>query len=220
VPATVFERYQPFFEKLQNDAEFAVHGLIHKDYSLMDAATVKDHLEKSLSIFKAYGISKPGFRAPYLRFNDKHISLLEQGGYAYDASLSIHYDIVKKKNKVYDKALENYSPVVKAPKSDFPRYPVSLPDDEMLIDRLGCTDFKALSKLFVSTMELAIASDRFFALQLHPERFQIAKESLSDLLKTAKNCPYPILPLSKAKKECICITGDIDALSLNDFRSK
>lgn len=219
VPAVIFEKYYSFFEKLQNDAEFAVHGYVHNDYSLMDPATIKFHLEQSIAIFKSRGIPNPGFRAPYLRFNPKHIDFLKSVGYSYDSSLSIHFDVLGTKNAAYNKAIEYYNPVTSVPESSFPRYPVSLPDDEMLIDRMGLKNSSHLAGIWTQTMNRAIINDRFFALQLHPERFHIAKEALSSLLATARQSGHPILPLLKAQKTCISITGDIDALSLNDFRS-
>jgi peptidoglycan/xylan/chitin deacetylase (PgdA/CDA1 family) len=219
VPGIIFERYYSFFEPLKANVEFTVHGLFHHDYSLMESSIIQDHLQKSFTIFKDRGILHPGFRAPYLRFKPSDLPLLKTIGFSYDGSLSIHYDILTKKNKSYEKALEYYSPVQKPPDNpDFPRYPVSLPDDEMLIDRLGMTNSTDLSDTWKKVMQTAIESHGLFILQLHPERFPITKEALVDLLSRAKELDIPILPLAKVKKPCICITGDIDALSMNDFR--
>jgi peptidoglycan/xylan/chitin deacetylase (PgdA/CDA1 family) len=94
IPATFFttgatgENYPRLIEALvENGHELASHGQTHKAFSSMESEEAEWEIETSTAILRAYG-PVTAFRAPYLRFPEKYLPLLENRGYETDASRS------------------------------------------------------------------------------------------------------------------------------------
>jgi len=217
VPAVVLSKYWHLLQKFNEDLEFAVHGLTHIDYTTIAKEECYKHLKEAKKIFEDIGIKEPGFRAPYLRFPEHGVKILSELGYAYDSSSTLYYDVVEEKNSEFLKAIDFYSPIKNFEKGTFKRFPVCLPDDEMLIDRLGIKNGMKIGKIWEKVMEQSLKDSKIFVLQLHPSRFPTAKEGLEHILKKAKNEGIEISPLRSASDGCICITGDVDILCIYDY---
>lgn len=241
ITAKTLERHYKNIPKTLN-VECAVHGYVHIDYSKLSAETLKKHLHKALQIFHTYNINVCGFRAPYLQWNNSDNNLLKSLGFLYNSSSSIHWDAVPEKylNKSYNLALTTYklmdaskNPSLPFMKNGVVCIPVSLPDDEMLIDRLGIKDQNILSKVWLRILEQTNERGELFVLQLHPERFHLANHALANLIKTAKQKSIWITTLKEVAewwkthinegwpenyKSAFCITGDIDVMSIWDYR--
>ena len=65
--------------------------------------------------------------------------------------------------------------------------PVSFPDDEMMVERLGLTDAAAQAALWQAVLSLSHARGELFVLQLHPERFFLCADALADVLARARS---------------------------------
>lgn len=93
-PATFFttgatgERYPQLMDTLvEGGHELACHGQTHKAFTSMDPREAKWEIETSTEILRAHG-PVTAFRAPYLRFPERYLPLLEERGYERDASRS------------------------------------------------------------------------------------------------------------------------------------
>ena len=239
ITANLVDRYPVLF---QTDAEFAVHGYRHTDYSGLEAAEQERHLEKSFNIFQRRGLEAVGFRAPYLKTNADTLRLLKKLGFLYDGSAVIHWNLLpaNRQNDLYRRALEHYRPWDSREKASLPFYeegmlrlPVSLPDDEMLIDRLGIRNQVELFEIWAEILHQCHQRDEMFVLLLHPERYFMAAESIDRLIAEAERkgmwratlreialwwaSPGRSQRWPHDRKGTFCITGDIDLVSLRDL---
>jgi peptidoglycan/xylan/chitin deacetylase (PgdA/CDA1 family) len=67
--------------------ELGCHGVTHTAFDRMDEATARWEIEQSLRVLSDFG-PVSSFRAPYLRFPEAYVPLLEQAGFALDSSLA------------------------------------------------------------------------------------------------------------------------------------
>jgi hypothetical protein len=65
--------------------------------------------------------------------------------------------------------------------------PVTLPDDEILVDRLGVEDTEIIEDVWMTMLEKTRMRGEIFVLQLHPERFAICKDAMQSLLSKASD---------------------------------
>ena len=241
IVAKTLDKHGDFIKSIcDREIEFAIHGYSHVDYSKLDAREQSEQIKKAVEIFKKFGIKPYGFRGPYLQSNDNTLNALKENGLLYDSSHSVHWNVVpkeylKRNAYSYNLALKLYEP--KDAKTSFLPYsingivriPVSLPDDEMLIDRLNIKNQKILGKIWLKILEEINEKGGVFILQLHPERIPFAIDALKMLLDEAngKNENVWISSLKELAmhwikngnipnnyKSAMCITGDIDIMSL------
>ena len=119
----------------------------------------------------------------------------------------------------------------------FVEMPVSLPDDEILVDALGMHSSVGLWHAFEAMMEMASSTGSHLVLQVHPERFHICAAALELLIERAVDAGGWLTPLSGAAawvvrspggsqrwpdghSFALSITGDLDAVSIGDFASR
>lgn len=240
-PITVrlLRKHPSFFKE---GAEYAVHGYSHADYSRMTWEKQERHLRKARQVMDKFGALDVGFRAPYLKTNKATLQLLSTLDFLYDSSCPIHWDILsaKRMNDQYRLALDHYESRDPREEASLPfieegilRIPVSLPDDEMLIDRLGIKSQDELYEIWSEILCQCHQRNEIFVLLLHPERFHLAEGALDRLMKEAKRRNMRIGTLREIvswwttpdlkerwhheRKGAFCITGDIDIGSLADL---
>ena len=117
---------------------------------------------------------------------------------------------------------------------DLIEIPVTVPDDEILIDRLGITSTQQLAEEFNAMIQSTEDSGGHLVFQLHPERFHIFGQALDNALKLAISKGAWIATLKdvaqwwtrRSDEEsrwpdeysfAITISGDIDAMTIGDF---
>jgi peptidoglycan/xylan/chitin deacetylase (PgdA/CDA1 family) len=239
VSASVLKRH-PFI--YQDGVDYAVHGYRHFDYSGMTRTEQKYHLQKALEVFGKFGAEQRGFRAPYLKVNKDTLELLSEMGFLYDSSCSVYWDVLPqgRVNQQCQRILEYYRPMDPQTQGSLPffeagllRIPVSLPDDEMLIDRLRIRNQDQLYGIWLEILMESFGKDEMFILLLHPERFHLAGKALKKLLDKADSLGMWIASLkdiavwwgdNKRKQRwpddrrgVFCVTGDIDSVTLFDY---
>ena len=186
-------------------------------------------------IFKDIGIEPKGFRGPYLKSNNKTRRVIKDLSLSYDASVSFYHKIIPE-NVLINKVLNLYKPInCHLPTSeDIVTIPVSLPDDEMLIDRLGYGS-KQVIAVWQEMFDIEKRRNGLFVLQLHPQRFFNIKKDLDSFLRKisldktvwcaslndiaewySSKSPEVIWPESYTC--AFCVSGDIDVLSIWDYR--
>jgi len=228
VPGAVLRPERGFITSLQGFAEFGLHGLRHIHYDELGFEEQLKDFKEGWGVLDSAGIKNSRmFRAPYGRTNSDMLRALKECGCAVDSSRTFLWDTLKTDNPLYAKALEGYTLAERSTpylEDGILEMPFSLPDDEMLVDRLDLPAEK-VTETWKAIVAKAAETDQLFVLQLHPNRMVFLKETLSSVIKEAKDRGMPVGSISaisgrwKAAGEgglkggAVCITGDIDAMS-------
>jgi peptidoglycan/xylan/chitin deacetylase (PgdA/CDA1 family) len=84
----VATRYPKAVRDLVRDGhELGCHGVTHTAFDTLDEATARWEIESSAATLRQFA-TVDSFRAPYLRFPEPYVRLLEQAGFALDSSLA------------------------------------------------------------------------------------------------------------------------------------
>ena len=245
ITARTLEKHGDFVKSVYDKRiEFAIHGYDHIDYSKLSAREQSEGIKKAVEIFKKFGIKTYGFRGPYLQANDDTLNALKENDLLYDSSHSVHWNVVpeeylKSNAHSYELALKLYEPndaqtsFLPYSINEIVRIPVSLPDDEILIDRLNIKNQKLLGKIWLKILRETNEKGGVFTLQLHPERLPFAFDALKMLIEEATKKNVWIASLKELAilwikngqipdnyKSVMCITGDIDIMSLWDYGTR
>jgi peptidoglycan/xylan/chitin deacetylase (PgdA/CDA1 family) len=185
--------------------ESAVHGCRHVDHSLLPESTLPGELSRAREIFAGAGIPVTGFRAPYLRWNDDLLTALRTAGFQYDSSRSVLWPVVDRaslspaQTAGLNTLLDFCRPLPTDAHPALPVWagglleiPVSFPDDEMMVERLGLTDSAAQAALWTAVLARSHARGELFVLQLHPERFFVCADALAEVLTEARTLRPPL----------------------------
>ncbi len=176
--------------------DVAIHGMEHIDYRTVTAERIGSDLRQAISDFESVGLNPSGFRAPYLRWNRDMIMALARSGLAYDSSSSVFWNVGGRdlaSRKEVGKVLDFYSSEYEVDAPSLPRIedgvvrlPVSLPDDEMLIERLAIDRPEELLAYWLEMLKKSYERSELLVLQVHPERFPICEEALGHLLEEVR----------------------------------
>ncbi len=237
VTAVILRRHAKFIRELsQQGVEFAVHGYIHTDYGVLPLEEQAIHFKKAIDTFKSCQVPFTGFRAPFLRVNDQTPAALGRLEFPYDSSYAVQWDVVDKTKypkqswSAYDRLLDFYQPrkaqdYLALPRSinGFVEIPVSIPDDEVMVDRLGITDGREISEIWGAILQSTYNRGELFTLSLHPERISLCESALTDVLRQAKqlNPPFWVTTLreiAKWWKQRASFTFDISPQSNGRYR--
>ncbi len=84
----VAERFPEAVRALLDEGhELGCHGVTHTAFDRMDEPTARWEIEQSSRVLRDFA-PVTSFRAPYLRFPDEYVPLLEQSGFELDSSLA------------------------------------------------------------------------------------------------------------------------------------
>jgi peptidoglycan/xylan/chitin deacetylase (PgdA/CDA1 family) len=200
VTANLLERYPELFSRLADKGvEFAVHGLVHTDYSQLSLESHMEHINKAIDIFNRRKISFSGFRCPYLRSNEHTLKAVKRLGFTWESSDVIAWDVVGKRvlkgnsGLAYKKLLGLYSAKSSISHFSVPKIcnglveiPVSIPDDEAIADRLGLSNSDTIGKLWMAILKKSYERGDIFTIQLHHERVPLFEQALRNVLHEAK----------------------------------
>lgn len=220
--------------------EIAIHGFRHDDFSRLSDIDMKTDLIKAITTFRKHALKVVGYRAPYLRFQEGHAKILEDNAIEYSSSgivtperNSLKYQTLLEKadmitHENYGKSLNG---LIKS--GNYINIPVSMPDDEILIDRMKIRDQDVLTDLFFDIIDSSIRSNGFCVLQMHPERYKLLRDPINNVvgrLKDKGDVNFVTLSsLAKILKErktdnnldensqIVCVTGDLDLMSIWDL---
>jgi len=199
ITAVTLKRHPGLIRELcQQGVEFAVHGYIHTDYNVLSMTEQKRHYKKAVDIFKDCQIPFTGFRAPFIRVNDNTLRALRDLGFFYDSSSAVHWEVINKGKFArnswaeYERVLDYYKPRQAQHCLALPRsfdgiieIPLSMPDDEIMVDRLGITDKGEISDIWMAILDKTYSLGELFTIQLHPERILYCESALLNVIREA-----------------------------------
>ncbi|MBA3374697.1 MAG: polysaccharide deacetylase family protein [Actinobacteria bacterium] len=198
ITASVLARHPALIRTLAaRGVEFAVHGLLHNDHSQMPLEEQRESITTAMRLFNESGVRFTGFRGPYLRANSATDVVLRELGFTYNSTRPVLFSVLKgdvpeDRGVAYRRVIDYYRPadasaIAVRPSDDdgLVQIPVSLPDDEILVDRLRLSPqdkAAAWRTLLLHTHE----HGELFTLQLHPERIGSSVELLRSVLKDGR----------------------------------
>lgn len=206
VPALVLKRHHRLLNHLSHaNLEFAIHGYTHKNFKPLGLDEQVSEIRKAKGVFEQLQIHPYGFRAPYLSWNGHTGQAVQRNNLLWESNETFIWSGFKKSHlsklrRFMEKAISVLYNPLDAPKSVvIPRLqgeivciPIALPDDEILIDRLGFKDSSTISGLWAEILECTHRRGDIFVLQLHPERLPICREAMEGLLDKALNSEQDI----------------------------
>jgi hypothetical protein len=202
ITAVILKRHPELIRKYVNKGlEFAIHGYVHIDYRQLAEKDQFDHFKKAIETFHDCRVPYTGFRAPYLRFNRETAPALNSLEFLYDSSDSVYWNVMEKTDfseetwNEYHRVLDFYQARSSDRYLSLPRIfsdrrlveiPVSLPDDEALVERLGITAAIDILRIWKSILTETHRRGELFTLSLHPERISLCGDALTALVNQSK----------------------------------
>jgi len=190
---SVLERHPELVSSLKG-VDVAVHGFQHLAYSGLTVAEQAEDLDAALDVVNTSRLAVRGFRAPYLRTDHNTLALLRSRGFLFDSSVP-NYALPRGyrfASKLMELIQIRYGPVleraIREPAgTGVVELPVSLPDDELLIDALGVRNPRMLFRIFEAMLASAKARSSMLVLQVHPERYHVFANALELVLQRASD---------------------------------
>lgn len=204
--AVAVKRHPEIWKKYQDQGiEFAVHGYTHVDYAQLTSEEQLEHLRRAQEVFQTAGIAATGFRSPYLRREAHLNAAVQKAGYAYVSNQPVMWDVVdtgnldplsrehyERASAFYDAWPANERPVVPSRSGSLVEIPVSLPDDEILLDRLHGQESGLVAESWQRILSQTHQRGDLFTIQLHPERIALCAQDLVAVLSQARKLTPPV----------------------------
>ncbi len=200
IPAVVLHRHPALIARIAHGGtELGIHGYVHNDYRFLDEEQQYKQTQQAISVFEKVQIPFHGFRNPYLGWTEESLRVFAALNFAYESNEAILHDVIDV-NKLspllrsgYEKSLELFQAMPCTAytlrphfEEELLRIPTSIPDDEMLFDRLRITDAKEVGKIWSEIMQRVYDLSGLYTLNLHPERGLLCQQALNSLLSYAQ----------------------------------
>jgi Polysaccharide deacetylase len=203
IPAVVLRRHPALLTEIALcGAEIGIHGYIHNDYRTLSRREQLEQTKQATLVFQETQIPFEGFRNPYLGWTEDSIDAFASLNFTYDSNEAILHDVIDLNGlspllrSGYEKSLTLFQAMPCNAYTLRPhfegkllRIPTSIPDDEMLFDRLRITDPKEVGRIWSKIMQRIYDLEGLYTLNLHPERAVLCKEALHELLSFAHTLP-------------------------------
>jgi len=180
---------------LNKKLQVGLHGNYHIDHARLPGKTQQTEMTIGVEKLKSLGIDVAGFRGPFLRFNDATGKAVTDSGLAWSSHHSLlFHDKVFMEPFSQSKNARNLihgfyvneslaeTPSLPFYGSDCLEIPVCLPDDEILVDRLGIHDETLLIEIWTQLLDFTYRSGELFNLLIHAERIDQIATPLDALL--------------------------------------
>jgi peptidoglycan/xylan/chitin deacetylase (PgdA/CDA1 family) len=206
IPAVVLRRHPALLAQIaRRGAEIGVHGYVHNDYRSLNTQQQRSQTQQAVSVFEETGTAFRGFRNPYLGWTEEALPIFTDLGFSYESNEAILHDVVdldslsSQLQQSFAKSLLLFQAIPCTSYALRPhfegslvRIPTSIPDDEMLFDRLRITNPREVGHLWCRVMQRVYDRAGLYTLNLHPERGILCKQALDILLDYAVKRPRPI----------------------------
>jgi len=203
--AVLLTRYPSIFKNyLKEGAEFGCHGLFHGDYTQLSFEDQVKQMNGAQTFFQEYAIPCHGFRPPYLKWSHATTRALGEAHYEWSSNQVILWDVLKQDDfkerhwSDYQKSITDiYLPQREDRAYPLPNeregiidIPVSIPDDEIFIDRLRITNQEHIFEYWKAIFDKIYQSGGVFVHIAHHERMSYFNEALDALLKYVTNAKH------------------------------
>lgn len=194
VTAQVLNKYPDFFQGFSNQqVEFSVHGYYLQDYPQVPSVDRREWISRAYFTFQETNLPVHGFRFPFLRHNEESLFMVAELPFEYDSSHAYWWNgypmnspktqkTVEKMKIQYNALSPSCQPVLPRRFASLIEIPVSLPDDDLLVDRLGIRDKKTVVNIWQNILKASTDRGELFVMQLHPERFPILRDAFLELV--------------------------------------
>ncbi len=185
---------------LERGAELAVHAWSHIDLAALDLEGQRTHMGRAVELFRSCSVPFTGFRAPYLHWNEDTMRVVGEFQFRYSSNQTVWWDVLdrstmtpsQKEGMQRGQAFYRPLPVAEMRvlpfrRDGFVEIPVSLPDDEIPLDRMYIHDAGYLSEMWRRILDTSYQRGELFTLQLHPERIDFFAGALRGLLVDARS---------------------------------
>lgn len=231
IPGTTVTNERELVGEIGGRAEFGLHGLRHICYDAVDYQSQLSDFTEGWDIFKSLGLQAKIFRAPYGRTNAETFRALKELGCTIDSSRAYCWPIGDKTNGLYDEVLKEYCLLeasVPHEENGVIELPLSLPDDEMLADRLNLSPEK-VAGIWSKCAKMASERNQVFVLQLHPHRMKKYGAAMRAAIRTAKDSGMWVGSIGNLVEAwrgtgqralsggALCLSGDIEAMNLIEW---
>ncbi len=206
VPAVVLGRHASLVAEIaHNGAEIGIHGYVHNDYRTLNKDQQFKQTRQAMAVFQHVKIPFYGFRNPYLGWTSESLDVFATLGFHYESNIAILHDVVDLDafppllRSGFAKSLKLFQAIPCTAYAlrphfagDLLRIPTSIPDDEMLFDRLRVTNPVDVGHTWSRIMQRVYDLEGLYTLNLHPERGILCKPALDLLLTYARGRPLPV----------------------------
>src|SRR6266700_4285955 len=206
IPAVVLRRHPTLLSEIANcGAEIGIHGYVHNDYRTLRKPEQYRQTQQAISIFQNTHIPYDGFRNPYLGWTEESLDVFTALGFAYESNEAVLHDVIdlnrlppllrsgyKKSLALFQAIPCNVYTLRPHLEGKLLRIPTSIPDDEMIFDRLRITNPEEVGRIWSQVMQRVYDVGGLYTLNLHPERGVLCKRALDILLSYARNQPHPV----------------------------
>jgi len=206
IPAVVLNRHTELIAEIARlGTEIGIHGYVHNDYRTLSESQQYKQTEQAISIFRQLQIPFLGFRNPYLGWTNASLNVFTKLGLTYESNEAVLHDVIDLESLTpliksgYEKSLALFQAIPCNTYTVRPhfegtllRLPTSIPDDEMIFDRLRITNPEKVASIWSKVMLHVYELGGLYALNLHPERGILCKGALDILLSYARSLPLPV----------------------------
>jgi peptidoglycan/xylan/chitin deacetylase (PgdA/CDA1 family) len=206
IPAVVLRRHPALIADIaRHGTEIGIHGYVHNDYRYLGEDEQYKQTKQAISVFEDTQIPYHGFRNPYLGWTEESLRVFVALGFLYESNEAVIHDVLDLGRfspllkEGYEKSLVLFQATPCNTYSLRPhfernllRIPTSIPDDEMLFDRLRITDPWEVGRIWTRVMQRVYELGGLYTLNLHPERALSCKQALDLLLSFACTRPLPV----------------------------
>lgn len=206
IPAAVLNRHPDLIAEIVcHGAEIGIHGYVHNDYRTLNKSEQYEQTKQAISVFQSTRIPFQGFRNPYCGWTEESLDVFTDLGFTYESNEAVLHDIIDLGRlpplirSGYGKSLTLFQAIPCNAYTLRPhfegallRIPISIPDDEMLFDRLRITNPEEVGHIWSRMMQRVYEVGGLYTLNLHPERGILCKQALAALLSFARSQPLPV----------------------------
>ncbi len=191
-------------------AELAVHAWSHVDLSALSYDQQHRHMGDAIGLFNKHKVPFTGFRAPYLHWNEDTMRVVADYDFFYSSNQTVMWDVIDlqplsdTQRDGFEKGRRFYQPkpadslvVLPYLRDGFVEIPVSLPDDEIMLDRMYMHDASFLGDMWEAILQQSYERGELFTLQLHPERIDFFTPPLRKMLARARELEVWIATLDE-----------------------
>jgi len=206
IPAVVLGRHPRLIAEIAGaGAEIGIHGYIHNDYRSLSKDEQHKQTKQAISMFQRTRIPYQGFRNPYLGWTEDSLYVFTELGFTYESNEAVIHDVIDLDRlppllrSGFEKSLKLFQALpcnayTLRPHFEGPllRIPISIPDDEMVFDRLRITSTEEVGDIWSRIMRRVYDLGGLYVLNLHPERAILCKQALDKLLSYANSRSLPV----------------------------